>query len=791
MQRKPYKPLLPITVLTGILAASTGCTLYRANKAFDEAKYEEAARAYSRIIQQNPSNVKAKMGYRRSATLAAEMHLLKARDAEREDNLDLVQDEVLKALRFDPNNTYALEWLAAIEEAKNELIENPGEDLQSIRERVENESVIKLITTEPILKQLKLTNQPIKTVFETLEKHFGIIFIFHATFDASAGNQQITFKSEDMPLERILDTLAIQNDLFYRYIDYKTVMVFKGGANAGQRAELENQVWKPIFLDNAKPGDLNTTLRTLLGQGLAARIQLTPDNRLNAIVVRGRPSDVRLVTRMVQLLDKAKAEVMVYIELLEVTENSMEQFGLLPVMAIGGEGLYKIGATLDNSGGPNINRGGIRISKSDIRYLFPSLQLDALKTSGEAKMAATQSMRVLSDASADFNFGDKVSRLTGSPGGNQNQQGNQYNPYGGNLPLGNNYSDVEVGVKATITPRVHHNGEITLDIKAEVSTLKPGGNDPDRPDIGQRRLQTEVRAQNGETIIFGGLLREDEVRSKKGVWGIHDIPIVGKLLGNNTKQVSRANVLLTIRPVIVRRPDLRESDFRAFDPDFTVLMEEIEAAEKAKKLAEMHEKTRLEAEAEAVLAAAQANAVDHDPQTDPLPGANPGQRDRTEPTSPAANQPLTIDSIITEAEAVSKSDSQPIASELVLFLTPITSQISMGDNHQMNLMVSGGRGVTSGEIVFRIDHKLKLKGVSAADFVIAGGGTLTFEPQEDGLVTVKFQRQTGTTASGIMLRMELEAIEKGNAPIYIDSYKCYIGENAISAQISSALIEIE
>jgi len=788
MPSRPKTPFFSITGLAVILAASTGCTLYRANKAFDEAKYEDAARAYSRIVQQNPSNVKAKMGYKRSATLAAEMHLLNAKDAERNGNLDVVQDEVIKALKFDPNNSFALEWLAAIEEAKAELLDNPDEDLQAIRERVEKESVIRLDTDVPVLNRLSLTNQPIKKVFEILEDHFGITFLFHSTFDSQAGNQQITFKVPEMPLERLLETLALQNDLFYRYIDFKTVMVFKGGANAGQRAELENQQWKPIFLDNAKPTEINTTLRTLLGQGGAQRIQITPDARLNALFVKGRPNEVKLVSRMVQLLDKAKAEVMVYVELLEVTENSMEQYGLMPVLTPGGEGLYKIGATIDNSGGPNINRGGIRITKSDIRYLFPSLQLDALKQSGEAKMSATQSMRVLSDATADFNFGDKVSRLTGTPGygntTNTSQLASQY-PYGGNLPLGNNYSDIDVGVKATIVPRVHHNGEITLDIKAEVSTIKPG-NDVDRPDIGQRRLQTEVRAQNGETIIFGGLLREDEVKAKKGVWGIHDIPILGKLLGNNSKQVSKANVLLTIRPVIVRRPDLRESDFRAFDPDFTFLLEELEAEERAKKLALAKEKARLEAEAavvdaRAILEEAQARLAAQERQAEAGQDVDTGQRDPVE----------AIDVKITEAEAETRPERQAVFSELVLFLAPITSQISVGDSHQVNMMVSGGRGVTSGELVFRIDPKLKLNGIYGADFLTMGSGTLTYEPQSDGLVTVKFQKQTGTTASGIMLRLDLEAVEKGNAPIFVEDYKCYVGENPITAQINNALVEIE
>jgi type II secretory pathway component GspD/PulD (secretin) len=785
MPPKRHTPLLPITALAAILAVSTGCNLYRANKAFDEGKYEEAAHAYSRLVQQNPSNVKAKMGYKRSAVLAAEGYLLQAKEAEKRGHSEVVQENIIRALRFDPQNSVALDWLAAIEEAKfrDESLKTLDEDLRAIRNRVESEPIIKLDPKEPTLNEFVMNNQPLKQVFKVLEKHFDITFLFHNQFSQGA-DAPIQFSAKSMSLERILDTLALQNDLYYRYIDTKTVMVFKGGANAAQRAEFENQQYKTIYLDNAKPQDIATTLQRLLGQ--SQRIQLTPDNRLNAIIVKGRPNDVKLVTRMARQLDKAKAEVMVYVELLEVTESSMEQVGLMPVLSPGGEGIYKIGATIDNSGGPNINKGAIRISKEDIRFLFPSIQLDALKTSGEAKMAARQNMRIASDASATFNFGDKIFVVTGTPTTSsassalsQQLQGYGYN----NLPYGNNYQQQDVGVKIQITPRVHHNDDITLDLKSEVTSLKASAN-ADRPDIGQRKLDTEVRMQNGETIIFGGLLREDEQKSKKGIWGLADIPLIGKLVSNNRKDISKTDVLLTVRCVIVRKPDLREEDFRPFDPDFTALQEELEAELRANRLLE----ARQNAERERANAAAAES-------TPPSPAQPPASR-QTEETqtniSGAATQQQTTDATrSTEVATENKAEKRPAESDLFLFLSPITSQISTGERRQINMMVSGGRGVTSGEFVFRIDPKLKLHGVTGADFLINEGGNIISGPIVDGLITVSFQRKTAASGSGTLLTLDLEATEKGNAAIMVDAYKCFMSGNPITAQIQNALIEIE
>jgi general secretion pathway protein D len=406
-------------------------------------------------------------------------------------------------------------------------------------------------------------------------------------------------------------------------------------------------------------------------------------------------------------------------------------------------------------------------------------------------------MRIASDASATFNFGDKIFVVTGTPtsGTTSSSLTSQLqSAYGYGLPYGNNYQQQDVGVKIQITPRVHHNGDITLDLKSEVTSLK-ASNNPDRPDIGQRKLDTEVRMQNGETIIFGGLLREDEVKAKKGVWGVADIPIIGKLLGNNRKDVSKTDVLLTVRCVIVRKPDLREDDFRPFDPDFTALQEELEAEERANRQRDARKKLEKEREQAAEAKAAAATQDAAPPQArQRAAAARPSEaQPKAEPGKAAVDEPKPAGAAEETAEKTTeKTAEKPLAqSDLYLFLMPITSQVPKGEKQRINMMVSGGRGVTSGEFHFRVDPKLKLHGVLGADFLLNEGGAVTSETLEDGAIKVSFKRVSSASDSGIMLSLELEALEKGNAAVVVDAYKCFVGANQISAQIQNSLIEIE
>ena len=210
------------------------------------------------------------------------------------------------------------------------------------------------------------------------------------------------------------------------------------------------------LLDRYNMYGVRQVLTTLIPQ-----LKVFPDKRLNAITVKAKPNELTVANRIVNQLDKAKPEVMVYLELMEVTESSLEQVGLLPVISLqdaaSGTGVYRLGATLDgNLNLPNQNKGAIRISKSDLKFLFPSLALDALKNSGDAKLVASPNVRVISGEKGEVNIGEKISTTQSSIGGIGGVGGATAGQIGG---LGSSvltgatqtqFSYEDVGVKITV-----------------------------------------------------------------------------------------------------------------------------------------------------------------------------------------------------------------------------------------------------------------------------------------------------------------------------------------------------
>ena len=741
--------LMPI-LATVLIVLTLGCSLQKAKTTFDEGHFEEAAQAYKEILARDPTNVKARIGYRRASIRASEDHLAKAREAERNGQDDVVDKEVRAAFRLDPSNALAQEWIVKLEQKrlKQQSDAQAEDSLEDKRLKGEAKSAILLNPRSMEGMDLNFTRKTsLKDILGAISKNSGVSILFHSSYqDAS-----VAADLRGLSFQRILDTLMLQSDLFYKVVDTNTIMVFKSSPQ--NREQFENQFIKTFYLSNANVDDVRSIFQTLMPQ-----LKVFVDKRLNAVTIKAKPTDLSIAKRIVSQLDKAKAEVMIYIELLEVTENSMEQVGLLPVLGPtdgmgGGSGFYRFGGTIDNKIGPNTMKGGIHISKSDISFLFPSLALDALKSNGDAKLVASPNLRVISGEAGEINIGEKIS-TTQSSISIPNTSGTSSTST--DLTQ-TQYSYEDVGVKVKLEPRVHFNDDITLKIESSVTTLKSGST-PGRPDMGRREIKTFARLKNGETAVFGGLLKDEEQKSLQGVWGLSDIPILGKLFGNNYRTRAKTDVILTIRAVLVRRPDLGEEDFEAFDPDLA-----------ASQSGPFVPKTKVEKLASVVSKVEPAAPVPDKPQTvTPQPTPEPPKGDLL-PSPPAERE----------------------NQELVLFMTPLATTVATGERVQLTLMVSGAKGLNSGAVDLRIDPKLKLVSTDAGDFLTNEKGDQEQTVNPDGTVKITFKRPTTASDSGTLVTLDLEAVSPGNAPVMIQSGHYLAGTNPISARVVNALVTVE
>jgi type II secretory pathway component GspD/PulD (secretin) len=564
----PPRPGALALILCLVLALACG-DLHKATQAYEDARYDDALTEYNKALQKNPNNLEAKIGYRRTAPLAAAQHLTKADTARKHGDIELETKEVGIAAVLDPTNAVAQDRLARLEEAaeRRQAQQEAESSIDAARAKGEAKNGLPINPRSLEGMDLNFTRKTsVREILQQLSRNSGVNILMHTS--ATAQDVTVSVDLRGLSFQRVLDALMLQCDLFYRVLDPNTIMVFK--KTPQNLLEYENKLIQTFYLSNAEVENVRQIFNALMPQ-----VRLFTDKRLNSLTVLAKANDLTIARRIVRQVDKVKAEVMIYLELLEVSERTAVNLGLLPVSSAlpGARGTYSIGATANGAGGVNEAAGSLRIAKKNLSYLYPSLRLDMAKSTGLTKLLANPNVRVVSGETGNVNIGEKVSTTqssigppTAAAGATGAAAAAGAATLAGTLATQTSYSYEDVGVNITVKPRVHFNGDITIDLDSKISTLLAGG-EPGRPNISQRVIKTTARLKNGETAIFAGLLKEDERKYLEGLWGISDIPVLGSLLGHRNNEDSNVDVILSIRAELVRTADLAEDDFEPFDPD--------------------------------------------------------------------------------------------------------------------------------------------------------------------------------------------------------------------------------
>jgi general secretion pathway protein D len=186
---------------------------------------------------------------------------------------------------------------------------------------------------------------------------------------------------------------------------------------------------------------------------------------------------------------------------------------------------------------------------------LPGLYYRLLKTDTNTRTLANPQLRTTEGIAAQARFGERVpipvTIFTPIATGGTPQQ-----------PI-TSFNYENIGVNIDITPRTHHNDDVSLTLKLAVQSISGLGFN-DLPTFGNREVNTVIRLRDGETNMLAGLIRDDERRTLNGIPGLSDLPIVGRLFAHNRTETTQTDIILTLTPHIVRVLDLSETDLRAF-----------------------------------------------------------------------------------------------------------------------------------------------------------------------------------------------------------------------------------
>ena len=288
-----------------------------------------------------------------------------------------------------------------------------------------------------------------------------------------------------------------------------------------------------------------------------ADITLQPAPELNAIVMRGSPAAIAEMDALIAELDQRRPQVMIEAVIVEVTGDLAEQLGVQL-------GLGAATVQTGSAGGTSFSTGGISLRQILLALGAPaafaiapegasavirdgddfSVLIQALSSSTRANLLSTPSITTLDNQPAEIVVGQTVPFKTGS----FTTEGNTTNPF-------TTIVREDVGITLRVIPRIHNGDVIRLEVAQEVSSLV-NANLPGAVDLitNRRSIETTVLADNGQTIVLGGLISDDRLSTNSQVPLLGDIPVLGRAFRSNRESITRKTLFIFLRPTILRDP---------------------------------------------------------------------------------------------------------------------------------------------------------------------------------------------------------------------------------------------
>jgi general secretion pathway protein D len=588
--------LIPF-VLVGLVS---GCALefpiQRGEELAQQGRWEEAVQAFREATRADPRNIEARLGLARAMIEAAAEFVRQGQEFEQAGRLNEADVAFRRALGYDGENQLALaglerlaradlvnerlararermgknEWRAALADVQAALRLNPEHaPAKALRQELNAKIVVEaasarvetdperqaqqIFSTKPVT--LRFRDTDIKEVLEVFARTAGVnIFT-----DESLQPKRITTFFQNLPLRESFNLILTSNRLFAKKVAENTVIVVPD--NPGKRQQYDELVVQTFYLIDADAKVVVNLLRTILNTR-----QVFVNEKLNALVVRETPEKIELARKVLEANDRGVAEVEIDLEVLEVDRDSLQNLGidLSPRT-------YSVTLNFPKEI-PVIGFWSNLKSGASVSITNPSLIINLVKNDGNTNIVASPTVRILDRQKARLLVGERrpfqISSISSNTLGT---------PTAGTTPgTGSTVGTTtetrveyrDLGLKLTMTPTVHLNGEVTVELNFEISAAGapiPGISGGELlPPVNTRNLDTFIKVKNGETRLLGGLYQDVGAVANSKIPFLSDLPGVGRLFISGNNERRRTDVLISLTPRIVKILERPDPDIESF-----------------------------------------------------------------------------------------------------------------------------------------------------------------------------------------------------------------------------------
>ncbi len=531
--------------LTCLLLALAGCASDRSDR---------TARTVDKAGRVDQSNAL----YRQVNALFSE-----ASDRVDAGDLDGARERYNEVLRIDPRNPRALASLRTVDAAQSQneaiaearrlfaggdidgartrlrrvLVENPN---QSDARALWNEIAQKIDQTTIIPRRLKTNGKRVtlefrdgtlRNVFEVISRISGVSIVLDPNLNPE---MMVSVFLKDASVEDAINFILTTHQLGKKVVSDNSLIIYP----LTRSAQYEEQAIRVFYLNHADAKQAAALVKAMLPLR-----DVYVDEKLNLLSVKAPFEQLVNVERLIADTDVPEPEVILEVEVLEVSSSRLTDLGLRypnTVSFLGGSDPSVSTVPLSNL--RNLTSEGI--------FLSPAPSLKLLRTDTDTSLLANPRIRIQNREKAKLHIGDKIPIKTSTISST------------GNI-VGNSANYLDVGLKLDVEPRVKLNNEVIIKLSLEVSSATQAAG-ADFPTLSTRNTSTIMMSADNETQVLAGLINDEDRKVANKVPGLVELPLIGRLFSGQNTSRQKTEIILLITPHVIRnllRPEASDAEF--------------------------------------------------------------------------------------------------------------------------------------------------------------------------------------------------------------------------------------
>ena len=553
--------LLPITAL-----AKKGDKNFKRGMEYESAqRWDKAAQEYTLAVAADPSNMEYQLHFRRASFNASQTFMQQGRALAEQRDFVGAYNAFRQAYGYDPVNELAVSEMERMLYLQN-VKEGKPTNTNGARGGDQQETSLTPVSaqtqelTAPHTEQLRVIsyNGDLKAFIRSLADQLSLNVIFDRQSFAQARNLDINLK--DVTTAQALDYIFLQESLFFQKLSRRTILV----ADQARRPQYQQLVLRTFYLSNMKPTDARTLVQQAIPPSVGRpQTIVVPDDATNSLTVRDTAENVRLIGDLLQSIDKDRAEVVMDVNIYEVTKTDLLTFGnqlgddtsLINLGGVRSMGTTFGGLTRAVTSGAT---SAVIPGAFGAALVLPASGLQALQTKNRTKLIASTQVHAFNGEESQARIGQRVPVQTAQayPFGVQTGTTTTNNGFpSGGFPV-INYEPT--GLTLKFTPQVFPN--LDVQVKMSIESKDVLGASTLTPTFTERTISGTARIQNNRTMMLASVAQDIESNGRRGLPVLGLIPVLGRLFTAPTRDNRTVDIVIAVTPRVLRAPAVTPRD---------------------------------------------------------------------------------------------------------------------------------------------------------------------------------------------------------------------------------------